>query len=202
MKMNTDIMIDMETLATGVQPTILTIGACKFNPFGDEIKQSEMEVLYLRLDIESQTALGRDLNDDTVDWWGRQTPEAQEEALGEGTPDNPRYSLEEAMDRLYKFCWGAKRVWSNGATADIIWAETAFKQIERANPWKFWEIRDVRTAFDLGINPNMPPVTAHNALEDAINQAIGIQNVYRTLRNCTFNDGTYIEPFKDWKKSG
>jgi hypothetical protein len=200
--MNTDVMIDMETLATGTQPVMLTIGACKFDPFGDEVKRSEMEVLYIRLDIDSQVAVGRDVNDDTIDWWGRQTPEAQEEALGDGTPDNPRYTLAEAMDQLYKFCWGAKRVWSNGSVADIIWAESAFKQVERANPWKFWEIRDVRTAFDLGINPNMPPVTAHNALEDAINQAIGIQNVFRTLQNCTDNSGTYIEPFKDWKKRG
>jgi hypothetical protein len=37
---------------------------------------------------------------------------------------------------------------------------------------------------------------------DMENLVNGIQNVYRTLRNCTFNDGTYIEPFKDWKKRG
>jgi hypothetical protein len=200
--MNSAIMLDMETLATGIQPVILTIGACKFDPVGDEIKRPEMEVLYLRLDIESQTAVGREINDDTIAWWGRQTPEAQEEALGDGTPDNPRYTLTEAMDRLYKFCRGAKTVWSNGSVADIIWAESAYRQVQQANPWKFWEIRDCRTAYDLGINPNMPPVTAHNALEDAINQAIGIQNVFRTLQNCTYNDGTYIEPFKNWKKRG
>ena len=193
--MNTDVMIDMETLATGTKPVILTIGACKFDPLGDEIKRPQMEVLYLRLEIDDQTAVGRDVNEDTIGWWGRQTAKAQDEALGDGTPDNPRYTLHEAMERLYRFCWGAKRVWSNGATADIIWAETAFVQVERAIPWKFWEIRDVRTAFDLGINPEMPPVTAHNALEDAINQAIGIQNVYRQLSQ-------YVEPFKDWKKRG
>jgi len=193
--MNTDVMIDCETLATGTMPVLLTIGACKFDPLGDEIKRPGMEVIYLRLDIESQEALGRDINEDTIAWWGKQSPEAQEEALGDGTPDNPRYTLHEAMEQLYRFCWGAKRVWSNGATADIIWCETAFRQVERAVPWKFWEVRDVRTAFDLGINPQMPPVTAHNALVDAINQAIGIQNVYRQLSQ-------YVEPFVDWKKRG
>lgn len=193
-------MIDCETLATGTQPVILTLGACKFDPVGDELKRPEMEVLYLRLDIESQTAVGREVNDDTIAWWGRQTQAAQEEALGEPTEDNPRYTLEEALAKLYKFCWGAKTVWSNGATADIIWLETGFKQVSRAQPWKFWEVRDVRTAFDIGINPNMPPVTAHNALEDAVNQAIGIQNVYRTLQNYSDNSGQYLEPFKNWKK--
>ena len=197
---NSDVMLDFETLATGTQPVILTIGACKFNPLGDEMKNPQMDVLYIRVDIESQTALGRDVDDGTIEWWGRQSAAAQEEALGEPTPDNPRLTIQQAFDRLYKFCWGANRVWSNGATADIIWAETAFKQINKAQPWKFWTVRDVRTAFDIGINPNMPPVTAHNALEDAVNQAIGIQNVYRTLQSYSDNSGIHIEPFKNWKK--
>jgi len=198
--MKTDIMLDMETLATGTQPTMLTIGACKFDPLGNEATNPDMDVFYIRLDLESQEAIGRDVFDSTVEWWGNQSAAAQEEALGDPTPENPRYTIEEAFEKLYKFCWGAKRVWSNGATADIIWAETAFRQVNRAIPWKFWEIRDVRTAFDIGINPNMPLVTAHNALEDAVNQAIGIQNVFRTLQNYSDNSGIYIEPFKNWKK--
>lgn len=196
----TDCMLDFETLATGTQPTILTMGACKFDPLGNELTNPEMEVFYVRIDLESQEAIGREVNEDTIAWWGRQSPEAQEEALGDGTPDNPRLTIQEAFDKLYKFCWGAKRVWSNGATADIVWSETAFRQVNKAIPWKFWEIRDVRTAFDIGINPNMPPVTSHHALEDAVNQAIGIQNVYRTLQNYSDNSGIYLEPFKNWKK--
>lgn len=198
--MNDSVMLDFETLAVGTQPVILTIGAAKFDPLGNEATDPQMEVLYLRLDIESQTLLGREINDGTVEWWGRQTKEAQEEALGEPTDNNPRYSVLEGLDKLYKFCWGCKRVWSNGSIADVVWAETAYRQLERNTPWKFYEVRDVRTAFDLGINPNMPSVTAHNALEDAINQAIGIQNVYRNLRNYSDNSGVYLEPFKNWKK--
>jgi hypothetical protein len=198
--MKSDIMLDFETLATGTQPTILTMGACKFDPLGNELTNPDMEVFYVRIDLESQEAIGREVNEDTIAWWANQSKEAQEEALGDGTPDNPRYTIQEAFDRLYKFCWGAKRVWSNGATADVVWSETAFRQVNKAIPWKFWEIRDVRTAFDIGINPNMPPVTAHHALEDAVNQAIGIQNVYRTLQNYSDNSGQYLEPFKNWKK--
>jgi hypothetical protein len=196
----TDLMLDLETLALGTQPTILTMGVCKFDPLGNELTNPEMEVFYVRIDLESQEVIGREVNDSTVEWWGKQSPEAQEEALGDSTPDNPRYTIQEAFDKLYKFCWGAKRVWSNGSIADVVWAETAFKQLGRTTPWKFWEVRDVRTAFDIGINPNMPPVTSHHALEDAVNQAISIQNVYRTLQNYSDNSGVYLEPFKDWKK--
>jgi hypothetical protein len=86
-------------------------------------------------------------------------------------------------------------VWANGSCFDIIICEHVYRKVGRAIPWKFWEVRDVRTAFDLGINPHRPPVTAHHALEDAWNQAVGIQNVYNTLRTSTTSGGTYIAPF-------
>ena len=127
----------------------------------------------------------------TIAWWANQSKAAQEAAFD---PEG-RIDIEEAFAQLYKFCWGAKRVWSNGATFDIVICEHVFRKVKRAVPWKFWEVRDVRTAFDLGINPQRPPVTAHHALEDAWNQAVGIQNVYNTLRTSTTSAGAYITPF-------
>jgi len=53
--------------------------------------------------------------------------------------------------------------------------------VGRAVPWKFWQVRDTRTIFDLGISPDRPPVLKHHALEDAWNQAVGVQNVTRVL---------------------
>jgi hypothetical protein len=47
--------------------------------------------------------------------------------------------------------------------------------------------------FDLGIDPKMPQVTAHNAVEDAVAQAIGVQNVSQVL----MEHG--ITPFKKYK---
>jgi len=79
--------------------------------------------------------------------------------------------------------WGAKRVWSHGSAFDIIILEHIFGKIQKAVPWKFWEVRDTRTLFELGIDPVRPPVLKHHALEDAWNQAVGVQNVYRVLRS-------------------
>ena len=98
------------------------------------------------------------------------------------------------MHQLYKFCWGAKRVWSHGATFDIVICEHIFRKIGKAIPWSFWEVRDTRTLFDIGINPNRPPVLKHHALEDAWNQAVGVQNVFKTLQGTTKFDGTLITP--------
>jgi hypothetical protein len=189
--MNTDIMIDLETLATSTDAAILTIGAVKFDPFGSELKEPAMESFYVKVDLDSCDRIGLVTNDDTIAWWASQSKEAQEAAFD---PEG-RIDIEEAFAQLYKFCWGAKRVWSNGSVFDIVICENVFKRINKAIPWQYWQVRDVRTAFDLGINPQRPPVTAHHALEDAWNQAVGIQNVYNTLRTSTTSGGTYIAPF-------
>jgi hypothetical protein len=190
---NTDVMIDLETLATSTDAAILTIGAVKFDPFGKDIQEPAMDSFYLRVDLDSCDRIGLVTNDDTIAWWAQQSKEAQEEAFGE---DN-RVDIADAMAQLYKFCWGAKRVWSNGAASDVPICETEFKRVGKAIPWSFWQVRDVRTAFDLGINPHRPPVTAHHALQDAWNQAVGIQNVYGTLRTSTTSEGKYIAPFSN-----
>lgn len=184
-------MIDLETLAATPDAAILTIGAVKFDPFGRESEDKAMDSFYVKVDIDSCHDLGLVANDDTIEWWSRQSPEAQAAAFD---PDG-RLHVKDAFDQLYKFCWGAKRVWANGSVFDIVICENVFRKLHKAIPWKFWEIRDVRTAFDLGINPQRPPITAHHALEDAWNQAVGIQNVYNTLKCSTMSDGTYINPF-------
>lgn len=188
---NTDVMIDLETLATSTDAVVLTIGAVRFDPFGSDIKEPAMDSFYVKVDIDSCDELGLVSNDDTIAWWAQQSKEAQAEAF-EGTD---RVHIREAFDRLYKFCWGAKRVWSNGAAFDVPICEHVYRKLNKAIPWSFWAVRDVRTAFDLGINPNRPPVMAHHALQDAWNQAVGIQNVYNTLRTSTTSGGTYINPF-------
>ena len=40
--MNTDIMIDLETLATTPNAAVLTIGAVRFDPFGDDMKEPKI----------------------------------------------------------------------------------------------------------------------------------------------------------------
>lgn len=189
--MNTDIMIDMETLDVLPSATILTIGAVKFDPFGDDINEPAMEKFYVKVDLDSCDRLGCTVSQATLDWWGQQEQAAQDEAF---SPDG-RIDIVDAMNQLYKFCWGAKRVWSHGAGFDVIICENLFRKIGKAIPWQFWEVRDTRTLFDIGLNPNRPPVLKHHALEDAWNQAVGVQNIFRTLRMSTTNSGNYITPF-------
>jgi len=189
--MNTDIMIDLETLATTPDAAILTIGAVKFDPFGDDVKNPKCEKFYVRVDLDSCDRIGLVTNDATIEWWSQQDKAAQEEAF---SPDD-RIDIVDAMNQLYKFCWGAKRIWSHGAAFDVPICEHIFNKIGKAIPWSFWSVRCTRTLYDIGINPNRPPVLKHHALEDAWNQAVGVQNVMNTLRSSTTVGGQYISPF-------
>jgi hypothetical protein len=188
--MKTDIMIDLETLATSPDATVLSIGAVKFDPFGDELNDAQMDSFYLRVDLDSCDRLGLVTSDSTIAWWAQQSQEAQDEAFN---PEG-RVDIVDAMNQLYKFCWGAKRVWSNGAGFDVVIMEHIYRKINKAYPWSYWAVRDCRTIYDLGIEANRPPVLKHHALEDAWNQAVGVQNVLKELRS------RGVEPFKDLRK--
>ena len=187
---NTHLMIDLETLATTPDATIITIGAVRFDPFGDDVNDPQMDSFYVRVDIDSCDRLGLATDDNTIAWWAKQDQEAQDEAFGEEN----RIDIADAMAQLYKFARGCSRVWSHGAAFDIVICETIFRKLGRAIPWNFWDVRCTRTLFDIGMNPNRPEVLKHHALQDAWNQAVGVQNVYRTLKGCTTLDGTYLNP--------
>ena len=188
--MKTDIMIDLETLATSPDAAILTIGAVKFDPFGDDINEPDCEKFYVKVDLDSCDRIGLVTHEDTIAWWGNQSKEAQDEAFN---PEG-RIDIVDAMNQLYKFCWGAKRVWSHGAGFDIIICEHIYRKIQKAVPWNFWQVRDTRTLFDLGIDPKRPPVLKHHALEDAWNQAVGVQNIFKKLRTASSMDGELFRP--------
>lgn len=178
--MASDIMIDLETLDTSPYCVILTIGAVRFDLKGMGV----VERLELRPTIEEQTEIhNRIINDDTLRWWGGQSPEAIEEAFG----DKDRISFKECMEILYKFCWNRRAVWSNGAGFDVVACETAFRQTltDKPNPipWPYYTVRDTRTLYEIA-NVKLKDgghKTSHKAVEDAERQAIVVQDAYRKL---------------------
>jgi hypothetical protein len=190
---NTDLMIDLETLDVTPTASILTIGAVRFDPFGDDVNEPKCDKFYVTVDLDSCDRLGLTVSDSTLEWWASQSKEAQAAAFD----PTGRIDVVDAFNQLYKFSWGAKRVWSHGASFDVPICENVYRKIQKAIPWQFWEVRCTRTLFDLGINPNRPPVLKHHALEDAWNQAVGVQNVFKTLRSSTKYDGGLITPFSN-----
>ncbi len=171
------LMVDLETMATGPDSVILTIGAFKFDPWGPNVDRSEHNTFYRRVDTETCEALGMQIDPGTLDWWSKQSPEIIEEAFH---PDN-RLPIGQVMDEFHKFAWGCDAFWSHGSIFDIVILETYYRKLGKALPWNFWQIRDTRTIFDLGYDPQMPKDQKHNAFEDAYRQAVGVQNMYRKV---------------------
>ena len=178
--MANDIMIDMETLDTSPYCVILTIGCVRFDPYGEGV----VERLELRPTIEDQTEkYNRVINEDTLRWWGEQSPEALEEAMS----DRDRISFTDCLEQLYKFGWNRRAVWSNGAAFDVVVAETAFRQVftDKPNPipWPFYTVRDTRTLYEIaGVKlRDGGHITLHKAVDDAERQAIVVQQAYKKL---------------------
>ena len=166
-------MIALETLSVSPDAIILSLGAVHFDPWGTGITKE----LYFRISVDEQDALNRTIDPNTLDWWSRQDPAIMEEAF---SPDD-RVPLLEAVDRFHKFAWGCKTFWSHGATFDLVMIEHLYHQLQKPLPWSYVQLRDTRTLFDLGVTPEMPRGGKHDALQDAIRQAVGVQNCYRKL---------------------
>lgn len=168
-----DIMLDLETLATSPDSVILTFGAVKFNPFDQDVEMNQG--LYFRINVDEQIALGRHVDDGTVAWWGSQSEEVREEALGE----HDRISLEEFTKELNKFVVGADRIWAQGPVFDIVILENLYRQLQKPTPWPYYLIRDSRTLLKALGDTRKGGALLHNALADCVSQAQAIQHAVK-----------------------
>jgi 3' exoribonuclease, RNase T-like len=176
------IMLDIETLATGPNAVMLTIGAIRFDPFADDTNSYEgdiitMDTFYRRVDPESFTWPEAHVDDGTLEWWSKQSPEVREEAFTEVD----RHDIRAVMQDFFKWMnQGYHSVWANGPAFDIVILETINKHIERGNPWKYWQVKDARTVYGL-IEHKRPNPRLHHALWDCWSQIVALQSCFRNL---------------------
>ena len=166
-------MLDMETMAVSPNAVVLSLGAVHFNPYGNGYGDK----IYFKIDLDDKDKLNREIDPKTLEWWSKQDPAIMEEAFSE----EGRISLVDAMDQFHKFAWGCSAFWSHGATFDLVIIENIYRQLGKNLPWQYWQLRDTRTLFDLGFNPDMPQGSKHDALQDAIRQSVGVQNIYAKM---------------------
>ncbi len=167
-------MIDLETLSTNPNAVILTIGAVKFDPY---TQMKPYDDLYFRVDVDSQTQMGRHVMQDTLDWWGQQPKEISEEALS----DQDRIGLQDMVKAINKWCVGVDVFWCQGPLFDYAILQNIYTQLGHPQPWNYWQIRDSRTLFSLVPKDTTKRDGHHNALQDCIYQAKKVQDVYRQL---------------------
>ena len=167
-------MIDLETLSTRPNAVILSLGAIKFDPY---TQAEPYDPLYFKVDVDTQTAMGRHVMQDTLDWWATQPKEISEEALG----DADRISLEEMVRTINRFSVGVDVFWCQGPLFDYAILQNLYTQLGHPQPWQYWQIRDSRTLFSLYREPTVEKTDAHNALADCYYQAKKVQRYYKQL---------------------
>lgn len=168
-----DVMIDIETASTKRNGLILSVAAVKFDPFSDQV----FDGIYLKPDLESQLQIGRIADDSTIEWWAKQDEAIRNESWG----DEDRLPLDQFLEQFNKFVWNSKKYWAKGPTFDMIIMEDFYASQSRPVPWKYHEVRDVRTIYDLAPELIITNTEAHNCLADCVVQIEILQKIFKKL---------------------
>lgn len=163
-----DVMIDTETMGTGPDGALMSIGAVFF----DESSGQMGAEFYRNIHLATAVAAGAEMDASTVLWWLSQSEEARmalrmsAEPIGEVLPA--------FADWLRRHGPGDAdlRVWGNSPAFDCVKIERAMGRLGIATPWKFWNERCYRTVRERAPSVELDERQGlHNALEDAKYQA-------------------------------
>jgi len=169
-------MVDLETMGTKPYAPLLSIGAVAFN-FDDE---PIMDLFYQPIDLESCLELGMRPDAGAIKFWCDQGEAAQ---MVMSHPDAVTLPL--ALDAFTDW-WGSRPMsfWGNSARFDAGLLEAAYKVCGKQIPWAWHKERCYRTVKNL---PGAQHAklerygTHHNALDDALSQALHLRSIYKAL---------------------
>ena len=190
------IMVDIETLDTQQSAVVLSIGAVVFDPHSKALG----ETFYVEFtdDLELQQSKGRTISADTVRWWMMQSDAAKvvfakrdENDLTIKSKINvaSRLSTEDGLGEFSYFVArnGGKKVelWGNGADFDNVIIGSLFDTFGLVKPWLYGKNRCYRTMKRM-FGENVPLVhqgVPHNGLDDAITQAVHLQEIFACMKS-------------------
>ncbi len=176
-------MIDLETLGLSSQPPILQISAATFDPMGSGC----IAEFNIHVDPQSCIDLGTRLEWGTVEWWLKQSKDAQDVITSAY-----RVAVGHAVRDLFDFAKQQKveHAWSHGLSFDIPIISAYARRLGIKEPWSYKDVRDTRTLFDLveidvweAANGVSGPT--HDAVVDVRRQVIAVQTAYRSLKGGT-----------------
>ena len=162
--MESHFMLDIETL--GVRPTsvVLSVAFVKFTP-GKSVSESG---IYRVLDRKKQSVLGRTLDQETLDWWNRQSQEARK-VLDDKNASCPLIAAAD-FNKFIKAFPEPHFVWAKSPAFDVAIMKSLYEMLDMEWPFTFNHELDVRTAMWIGKRKGFTKVSgvvAHNALADA-----------------------------------
>jgi hypothetical protein len=176
-------MLDCETWGTVPGCAVRSIGAVAFTLSGPE--PSPEKTFYANIDTHSCLYARLHIERGTAEWWQcqSQSQKARDDLKQGAKP------LAEVANDFAQWCRALPpvndlKVWSQGANFDPnIW-EAAARAVNAPIPWKYYNVRDTRTLYDLAQFDTLSIPrrgTYHNALDDARHQAACCRAAYAAL---------------------
>jgi hypothetical protein len=179
-----DISIRCDALGKRYDAPVIAIGAVFFDRDTGKLG----EKFYQEITLDSAIRSGQ-VDGSTLSWWVGQSPKAHK--LFNGDPAK-KMALSSALHNFVTFCrgpGGAPRTWGSGATAEMTWLEHAIHKgsVGLSVPWHIMNIRDMLTIVEAaGIAHRLGAIhaveTHHDALDDAIRQAMVISEAWQRIR--------------------
>lgn len=161
-------MVDIETLSTQDNATVLSIGAVKF-----DMKGEILDRFYMKLNLDEQA--NRHISISTMKWWLNQVAEHPASNDIFITPNVA--PVKNSLDLLRKFLLvpvgSTRQVWANDPDFDMRILDNLAKEYDTTLPWAFYEFRSVRTAKMVAQQKGYlfdKSLVTHHALEDCIRQ--------------------------------
>lgn len=193
----TDLSIDIETLGRAPTSAPLSIGWARFDRLATIGKIIDSGLIHVNLD--SCLALGLTIDGPTLQWWMGQSEKARAALFA--PPGQRPDSLQVALLKLDEIVEGhfrpdgvrerCEKIWTKGPNFDAAILENAYFKLASAGllrlrhsaPWRYNDSRDVRTIMMAArITDAGRPENSHNAWEDAVAQAVIVQDAFARLR--------------------
>lgn len=155
--MNTNIMLDLETMGLTPNSAIVAIGAVKFT--ATEI----LDTFYQTIDLDTTTG---DCDTSTIKWWLSQSQPARDELI------NAEASESEVLENFIKWIGDDEPyMWGNSAAFDNVILGAVYHRNGIEKPWKYRNDRCYRTINMLFPVEDIAQVgIQHCAIDDAVYQ--------------------------------
>ncbi len=185
--MSTELMVDLETLGADCAPNcvVLSIGAVLFNP-EEEVSPEDLHAdgFHVYLEPQVQIDMGIKVDWSTLLWWHQQEVVARTSMFKEQLA---RVSPPMALEALNDYCkvkndrLRPTHIWGNGPSFDCAILANLYRAVGVPNPFKYYQQQCVRTIGKAAGLKREGWGTAHDALDDAVAQAVYVQRCYKKL---------------------
>lgn len=167
-----EVMVDIETLSTHPDATVLSIGAVAFSaPLG-----IAPVAFSATLDRHEQTR--RRIDADTVAWWVDQASEnpGSISIFSERRLEPVATALSRLTDYVHHWCTADEGIWANGPDFDLVILRSLYEDAGMEAPWTHRQHRCFRTLKQIvrsigAVVEVAPNPQWHNATSDADYQA-------------------------------